>query len=203
MVRMIILFIVLLVGGCVPSIVHNKSQFCLKEKPGQYYGNLKKDGYYYSISSLDASTGKRGIGIDMKILLNNGYIHNFKNGYGNQCGDSVSLDCEFKMSERLLEDYLNINKDRENTAPIALWNWGRYKVTDGRKITIQSFYNYFGDYYLLEENGESVDRNTFKISEKKDYRTGVTTKISKTYTFKEYDISKIYNRTPKNKIFKN
>jgi hypothetical protein len=202
MVRFLITWIcIFLAVGCVPPIVHNKAKFVLKENL-ENNGNkgLKTTGYYYSIYSRKPNEGKKGVGIKMKIPLNNGYVYNFKNGYGNQCGDSVSLACEFEMSERLLRNYLEWQKAKEYTGTVALWDWGRYNI-DNKKILLQSFYNQFGDYYLLEEHGEVLDSVSFKILQKKDYRTGAIEKVEEIYVFKPYDVSWIYKKIPKHNVF--
>lgn len=202
MVRyLVICFCIFLVASCVPPIVHNKANFVLKETlENNGYKGLKTTGYYYSIYSRKSNEGKKGVGIKMKIPLNNGYVYNLKNGYGNQCGDSVSLACEFEMSERLLRNYLEWQKAKEYTGPVALWDWGRYNI-DNEKILLQSFYNQFGDYYLLEEHGEVLDSVSFKILQKKDYRTGVIEKVEEIYVFKPYDVSLIYKKIPKHNVF--
>lgn len=202
MIRILIICIcLLLIEGCIPPIIHNKNHFVLKETlVNDRYKELKTTGYYYSIYSRKPNESKQGIGINMKIPLDNGYIYNFKNGYGNQCGDSVSLACEFEMSERLLRNYLEWQKAKGYNGPVALWDWGRYKI-ENKNILIQSFYNHFGDYYLLEERGEVLDSVSFKILQKKDYRTGIMERTEEIYIFKPYDIHLIYNKVPKNKLF--
>lgn len=189
------------IAACTPPIVHNKALFRVKDV-GQYakFEQMQTNGYYYSVYSREPRKGKRGMGVEMKILLNNGYIYNFKNGYENQCGDSVTLSCEFEMSERLLNAYLKPQKVNKNNGTIALWDWGRYDIKDGR-ILIQTFYNYFGDYYLLEEEGEVLDHARFKIIREKDYRTDSIKEKEEVYSFKSYDISLIYKKIPKNNVF--
>ncbi|MGV3547793.1 MAG: hypothetical protein ACO1N4_12075, partial [Pedobacter sp.] len=136
-----------------------------------------------------------------KVLLNNGYVNNIQNGYGNQCADSVSLACEFEMSEVMLKKDLDWQKTKKYSGPTALWNWGRYR-TENNKILIQTFYNHFGDYYLSEEEGEMLDNNSFKIYRATDYKTGKTEAKEEIYFFKPFDVSPLYNKIPKHKVFK-
>lgn len=165
---------------------------------------IETEGYYFNVYDLDKEYHKnKGKFIKMRVFLNNGYTYFVKNGFGDLCGDTISLKCAIEKSEYMLDKNINeFLKDTENqNRPIvSLWNWGKYDIKKD-SILIQSFYNHFGDYYLTEEKGVVIDSNSFRILNIKDYRTNQETSVDELYMFKYYDVNKLYNKIPKLLLF--
>lgn len=185
------LFLILI--GC--RMIHNKKEFTLlnyQEKETK----LKTNGYYYCIFDRDSvQTKNGGRGIYMKVLLNDNIIHNFNNGYGNDCGKIVELDCEIKKSEEMLLEYQALNHTRKRNKNYDVWDWGKYS-TKGDTIRMQWFYNKFGEYYLVEEVGIVIDSTSFKLLRRIDYGNNTSWKMDKTYIFKAFPVKKIYDKVP-------
>lgn len=198
MVKSCLLFFLLILFSCGPTI-NNKQYFSLKEDV--YIDDINTKGYYYSIHERGDFTEQKGKLIHMYVFLENGYFKKIKNGYGNKCGDTVTLECEIKMSEFMLEKELYMTNDiSEMNRPIwSVWDWGKYKISND-SITMQWFYNRFGNYYLVEQKGYIIDQQTIKINFIKDYRTNKIDFFDETLFFSSYDISNLYNLVPK-KIF--
>jgi hypothetical protein len=178
------------------SLVYNRNKFYLGKEI--QINQISTKGYYYSIYNRDINSGYLGKGLRVKVLLNNGFIHNLKNGYGDQCGYNINLDCEIKMSENMLNEYQNstFKRANEKSSNIDLWNWGKYIISNDT-IYLQHYYNRFGDYYLLEEQGRVLDSTSFILTKRIDYRTKKTETINEKYVFKKYDIVKMYDKVPK------
>lgn len=180
------------------SIWHNKKYFTLRE-------NIKIDriqnkGYYYSIYTnkecIDCDGGKF---IHMRVFLNNGYMYYVQNGFGNKCdGNIATIDCSIQKSEKMLNEQMDIFLDtsKQRTSNIFLWNWGKYNIRNDI-ITIQYFYNVFGNYYLIEEKGKVIDSSSIHLFYRKNYRDKRDVLINETYLFKEYNIEKLYDKIPK------
>lgn len=190
-----IYILLLLFCSCYPfPVVHNINHFDLRNKK-KLLSYIKTDGYYYSVYNLNESYSKyRGEAIKMRVLLNNGYQHYVRNGYGDECGNTINLDCDIEMSEYMLDKYQNSN-DRDYLKTYGVWNWGKYEVWNDT-IIIKYFYNRFGDYYLVEEKGIVLDSSSFKILQIKDYRTNRVEKLYEFYQFKKYDVENMYNKIP-------
>lgn len=190
-----IFLIILLINGC--TIVNNKNKFILQRNIE--ISQISTDGYYYSIDDRDIKTGFSGKVLNMRVLLKNGFIKEVPNGYYEQCGRNVSLECEIKMSEKMLDEYQNYNLKNgdKRSSNINLWDWGKYNINND-SVLIQKFYNYLGNYYLIEERGKIIDNFSFILTKKIDYRTKATYVINEMYSFKKYDVSKMYNKYPLN-----
>lgn len=192
MVKQIIYVVCFLFLSCTK--VYNKKHFVLNKKIE--VNSIKTDGYYYHIYDRNNKASKfTGKGIKMKILLKNGYFHDFKNGYGKQCGNNVNLECEIQMSEDIFNKYLNWKSEPDNNSNINLWDWGKFEIKKD-SIRIQWFYNKFGDYYLIEEKGVVIDSTTFKLLKVIDYGTKKEYTKDEVYHFKKFDLNKIYKKTP-------
>jgi len=191
----LLLFFVFLYLSCFP-IVHNYDTLTIKNSK---ISNIKTDGYYFSKYKLNKDYhSNKGEFIRMKVLLNNGYFHYVQNGFGKECGDTISIECAIKMSEYMLDKNINeflVDSNDQKRPVVSLWNWGKYEIK-GDSIKMQWFYNRFGDYYLAEENGIVIDSTSFKLTTIKDYSTGKISTIDEIYQFKPYNIEKIYNKIP-------
>ncbi|MBV7441426.1 hypothetical protein KRX57_08325 [Weeksellaceae bacterium TAE3-ERU29] len=192
-----IVFVFISVVSCFPKRFNQKY---FKLNHNIEINQINIDGYYYSIFDYNNSYSKyMGQGIVMRVFLKNGYMYIPKIGYGDQCGDSISLECDIKMSEYMLnrninEFLKNTNEQRRPTA--SIWNWGKYEIKNDT-IFIQWFYNHRGDYYLIEEEGKIIDSTSFKLYRIKDYRTKHEKEIDEFYRFKRYNVSKIYDKSLK------
>lgn len=176
-------------------MIHNKKNFTLMNHTESHI-KLKTEGYYYSIFDRDSiKTRNGGKGIYMVVLLKNNAFYNVKNGYGDDCGKIIELDCEIKKSEEMLNSYQNFSKERERNKNYDIWNWGKYS-TNNDTIKIQWFYNKFGEYYLSEEIGVILDSTSFKLIKGIDYGEKVSWDMNRIYFFKPYDIKNIYNKVP-------
>jgi hypothetical protein len=195
----ILLAIFFTFSSCFPKRF-NKKHFKLDHEI--HIDKIETEGYYYTIFDYGTYSKYKGKGISMRILLKNGYTYIPKIGYGDQCGDSISLKCDIEMSEYMLDKNINkfLKDTHEQKRPIvSLWNWGKYEINKD-SILIQRYYNHFGDYYLVEERGVVIDSTSFRLLKIKDYRTKQGKQggdIDEYYKFKKYDIEKIYNKIPK------
>ncbi|KIX21139.1 hypothetical protein SY27_10275 [Flavobacterium sp. 316] len=194
MVRGIIIFVVFSIFiNC--TTIHNKKQFTLLNHEEKNI-KLKTNGYYYSVYNRDSiSTKNSGKGIYMKILLNNNTFHNVGNGYGDDCGKIIELDCEIKKSEKMLYEYQKYTEKRKRGKNYDIWDWGKFS-TKNDTIKLQWFYNKFGQYYLIEEIGEIIDSTSFKLVRGIDYGEKTSWNMDRVYIFKPFDVEKMYEKTP-------
>jgi hypothetical protein len=200
MVRLSILFIVLfLTIGC--SMIHNKKKFTLLNHQENNI-KLKTGGYYYSVFDRDSlRTNNKGKGIYMRILLNNNAFQYFRNGYGDDCGKIVQLDCDINKSEQMLMSYQNNEYKGKRNSNFFIWNWGKYSTTNDT-IKMQWFYNKFGEYYLIEEIGVIIDSTSFRLINGIDYGSKTSWEMDRTYYFKPFPVDNMYDEVPAfNEIF--
>lgn len=192
-----ILVIMLINASCIAQR-YNKDKYKFNHKIS--IDQINVNGYYYSIYNLDKDYHKeKGYFIKMRVFLNNGYTYFVKNGFGNQCGDTISIDCAIKMSEFMFKKNtksLLKNTDRQTNANYHLENWGKYDIKNDT-ITIQWYYNHHGRYFLAEEKGIVKDFNSFQLISFKDYRTQKDTVSNEFYQFQKYPIKELYDKIPK------
>lgn len=176
----------------------NQKHFKLSHKIKINQEALNTNGYYYSIYELNKSYNReKGHFIRMRIFLDNGYTYFVKNGFSNLCGDSITIDCAIQKSEYMLDKYIKYKYEGKRNSLVNLWDWGKYEIKNDT-IFIQWYYNHRGDYYLVEEEGVILDSTSFKLFRMKDYKTKEEEKIDELYQFKEYDVSKMYDKIPEN-----
>lgn len=188
-----ILLLLLSFTSC--RIIHNEKNFTLLNHT-EINTKLKTDGYYYSVFDRDSiKTRNGGKGIYMFILLKDNVFHYVKNGYGDDCGKIIELDCEIKKSEEMLNSYQNFSNKRKQNKNYDIWNWGKYSTINDT-IKIQWFYNKLGEYYLIEEIGVILDSTSFKIVKGIDYGRKTSQKVDKLFEFKFYPIDNLYNGIP-------
>lgn len=85
------------------------------------------------------------------------------------------------------------------TRKAQIWDQGVYRI-ENNKITIQTFYNLTGNYYLYEESGDIINDSAFILKRKIDFRTGKESEISRVYTFRNMpDMPKIESYILKHK----
>jgi hypothetical protein len=179
--------------GC--SMIHNKKHFTLLNYKETNL-KIKTDGYYYSVYYRDSiRNGKSGKGIYMRVLLNNNALNIFKNGYGDDCGKVVKLECEIKKSEEMLNKYQEYIPTGKLNSNFFIWNWGKYSTTND-SIKIQWFYNKFGEYYLIEEKGVIIDSTSFRLIKAYDYGDKTSWEMDRIYTFKPFPVEKMYDKVP-------
>lgn len=177
-------------------MIHNKKHFTLLNHQEKNI-KLKTNGYYYSVFDRDSiKTIKGGKGIYMKVLLNNNTTNNVGNGYGFQCGKIVDLECEFKMSEELLNQYQNYDEYKgKRNSNTFVWDWGKYSTINDT-IKLQWFYNKFGEYYLIEEIGVILDSTSFRLIKGIDYGDKTSWEMDRTYIYKPFPVDKMYDKVP-------
>lgn len=200
MVKKITYFMLLSLFFYACSIIHNKKHFAFSEQFTER--KIKTKGYYYQVYDLDAQyTKEKGVFIRMTVFLDNGYVYFVKNGFGDQCGDSITLDCAMKMSEYMLDKNINeflTDTNKQSGRNYHIWNWGKYQIVNDT-ITVKWFYNRFGEYYLAEEKGVVLDSTTIDFFYFKDYKTKEEdiSQPPERYIFKPYPVEKMYDKIPK------
>lgn len=190
--------ILVVLQSCMP-IVHNKSDFRIA-KESNTSNKIDTNGYYYTISNNN--------NLKYRILFNNGLYREIGqiNSKINskyfiqkcviQMNDSVSSSIKnFECMINNYEYFFNVNTNFLNSNA-KIWNWGRFKVVDNTLI-IQYFYNHFGDYYLMEENGIVLNDKTFRIIKTKDHRTNKVQETDLLYKFKKHEINNLKKFYPK------
>lgn len=160
---------------------------------------IMTEGYYFSIYDLNQDYHKyKGQNIRMRVFLRNGYTYFVKNGFGDLCGNVISLECAISKSEYMFDRNLNEflpNASEIKRNKVSLWNWGKFDISNDT-IKIQWYYNRFGDYFLIEEKGVIIDSVSFRIFSVKDYRSKEEEEKNEVYYFKPYEIQKIYEKIP-------
>ena len=176
-------------------MIHNKKHFTLLNHQEKNI-KLKTVGYYYSVFDRDTLTETTGgKGIYMKVLMNNNVTNHAKNGYGDDCGRIIDLDCEIKKSEEMLDKYQNNEYKGKRNSNFFVWNWGKYSTVND-SIKLQWFYNKFGEYYLIEEKGVIIDSTSFKLTKATDYGDKTSWEMDRIYTFKPFPVEKMYDKVP-------
>lgn len=192
------IFVIMLISVSCLGQRYNKDKYRFNYKIN--INEINVNGYYYSIYELNKDYHKeKGHFIKMRVFLNNGYTYLVKNGFGNECGDTISIDCAIKMSEFMLDKNINYflkNTDKQTNANYHLENWGKYDIKNDT-ITIQWYYNHHGRYFLAEEKGVIKDSNSFKLIHFKDYQSKKDTISDEFYQFKQYPIKELYHKIPK------
>lgn len=198
MVKYYTIFVIMLINMSCLGQRYNKDKYKFDYKINIDQINVR--GYYYSIYKLDKDYHReKGHFIKMRVFLNNGYTYFVKNGFGNQCGDTITINCAIKMSEFMLKKNIKNflkNTNKQTNANYNLDNWGKYNIKNDT-ITIQWYYNHHGRYFLAEEKGIIKDFNSFQLISFKDYRIQKDTVSNEFYQFQEYDIEDLYNKIPK------
>ncbi|CEN42290.1 hypothetical protein [Capnocytophaga cynodegmi] len=202
MVEKITYFVVLPFLFYACSTIHNKKHFNFQKSITEK--RIKTDGYYYCIHNYDENSTNKGVYLSLQVFLNNGYTYIVKNGFGNQCGDSITLDCATKMSEYMLDKNINeflVDTNKQSGRNYHIWNWGKYQIVNDT-ITVKWFYNRFGEYYLAEQKGVVLDSTTINFFYFKDYKSKkeIIYPEPKKYHFKSYPIEKIYDKIPKKMV---
>lgn len=196
----ILFFLIIIFYSCIP-IVHNKSKLIRKENLP--ITALKTEGYYFTV---DQSRDKEDKFIVARLLFENGIFReigrislNDTSAYKKRC--PLTLINTYEVSQRMLEcmldNYEYFFKIKTNflNRNSKIWNWGRFEITNG-EIKVQYFYNYLGNYYLLEEKGEIINTDSFRIKSIFDNKTKKSTEVNVLYLFKEYNVDEILKYSP-------
>lgn len=199
-----ILFIFIIqLYSCVPMI-HNKSRLTIKKS--LRITEIKTDGYYFA---LDSSQEKDDKFVDARILFEDGYFRDIGRISSKYTSEYFTKRCSVNPTntyqssksnlECMLDNYEYFFKVKTNflNRNAQIWNWGRFEIIHG-EITIQYFYNYLGDYYLVEEKGSIISSNSFRIKSIFDNKTKKLTNVDVTYLFEPYNVKNILTYKPGN-----
>lgn len=187
--------------SCVP-IIHNKQKFTLEGESN--ITAIKTKGYYYT---LDYSKEKESKYIVTRILFKNGLFRQIGSIHSKSNSEYFSKKCFIEQNNTyknsimnfdcMLNNYNYFFKIKTNfiSRNAQVWNWGRVEIINN-KIKIQYFYNFHGDYYLFEENGEVLNPESFRITSNYDYKTKEKSEVNYTYFFKEHEVDSILENKP-------
>ena len=185
-------------------MIHNKRGLTVKKD--LKITEIKTDGYYFA---LDSSQEKDDKFINARILFEDGSFKDIGRISSKYTSEYFSKRCSANPTntyqssktnlECMLDNYEYFFKIKTNflNRNAQIWNWGRFEIIDG-EITIQYFYNHFGDYYLTEEKGTIIGDDSFRIKSIFDYKTKKLTDVDITYLFEAHNINKILKFRPSN-----
>lgn len=107
------------------------------------------------------------------------------------------MKAQKKMLECMLGNYEYFFKIKTNflNRNAEIWNWGQFEIINGN-IKVQYFYNYLGDYYLIEEKGKIINSTSFRITSVFDYKTKHNTDVDRVYSFQKYNVKNILKYKP-------
>jgi hypothetical protein len=192
--------------SCAP-IVHNRNDFNFKE--GQIIDGIQTNGYYYAYNFSKNQDSKS---ITVRILFKNGLYKQIgvvssesdSDYFKKRCNNiqNNTYESSFENIECMIDNYDYFFKVKTNfvNKNAEIWDWGGFEIR-GDRIKIQYFYNRFGDYYLIEEEGRVIDSQSFKMVSKYDYRNGIKEDLNITYFFKKYDVNNVLNYKPKKNTY--
>lgn len=207
------------------TAIRNREYLMPLNTVGDQENSLSKNGYYYlenyvktnpyyrneyggysrdstiTYSQIRISTlALNSNGSAMKLGSYPGIKDNSSFNYGIKCNleDNNTLESAFEHFECYIKKIDNKGLNFIN-AKAEIWNQGVYKISKN-KISIQIFYNQFGNYDLYEQTGTILNDSTFVLTKTTDYQTNKSYGINRTYKFKRLDdFPKIDNYILKNK----
>jgi len=195
--KLLVSVLSIMIYSCAPMI-HNKDKFIVKVDAN--INELRTNGYYYTLDS----TSKYGTNSIMaRILFKEGYFKelgiinpNLDNQYFKKKCSEIQSNA-LKNLECMIDNYDYFFKIKTNflNRNSSVWGWGGTQIK-GNSIKIQYYYNRFGDYYLIEEEGRIINDHSFIIYSKYDYRNGRKENLNVKYFFKEYFVTKVIDFKP-------
>lgn len=203
--KIYILILVFILTSCVT--IYNKKKVMDINDIGLTKNELRLDGYYYqkeifqshpyklsgNVQIIDTSQTYEQIRILPCVLYSDGSVSKLGSYSGVQDINAFRYDIKcsfsgnntFDSAMEYFECYFKNMKERNNRKS-SIWDQGVYKV-DGEKITLQIFYNVWGNYYLYEERGRILNDTTFILNHAIDYQNGETYDIKEQFYFKKMD----------------
>lgn len=173
------LTVIILIGvfGCSPRI-YDKEKLSLVNEPFQKADiTFRTDGYYYRIedyekgedSALTMEYGKTKLcAITPIIFYGDGFVRKSTFIHGIRPYKTLQ-----EKNDSIKASLLDIDKSIiNNTFHVKIentpWDWGLYRQ-NGREVSIQYYYNRYGNYRLREYGGEALNDTTLVFRYEKEF----------------------------------
>jgi len=171
---LIVLFFIL---GCSPKI-YDKSKLTLSSETFNINQILfRTDGYYYmekvyelgDDKSIEMQHGQtKTCAITPIIFYDDGYVRKGEFVFGVK-----PFETEEDKKQAINQSLLELEKEiEENTFHVqienSIWDWGMYSQTKN-EILIQYYYNFYGNYRLINYTGEVLNDTTIIFKVKSGY----------------------------------
>ena len=171
------LIVLCFILGCSPKI-YDKSKLTLtSEKFNKNQIQFRTDGYYYmekvyelgDNKSLEMQHGQsKTCAFSPIIFYNDGYVRKCEFIFGVRPFETEE-DKKQSINQSLLELEKEIEQNTFHTQlENSIWDWGIYNQTKS-EILIQYYYNFYGNYRLINYSGEVLNDTTIIFREKSGY----------------------------------
>ena len=202
-ITLLILSISLTITGCFPRIFSKKHLNI--DTLDSISNDIYLNGYYFHKREYDRNIALgdtqeknhtyKERAITTLFLYTNGYCHysSSRPPINNQISSIDSLVVLNSYENSLLEFENRVIKSpfflRNSNNKSEIWNWGIYTTTKD-SIYIQYYRNELGLYYLIEQKGEILSKEKYRLTTEREYKSrnskGYIKNIDKTFEFKEY-----------------